>query len=48
MKHLEYFIQPEILQQIGSRRLAKLFDGFRDDLKAASILLPGSESESGR
>src|SRR5437667_2043152 len=47
MKDLEYFSQPEILLQIGSRRLAKLFDGFRDDLKAANILLPSSESENG-
>src|SRR6266571_421147 len=47
MKDLEYFSQPEILLQIGSRRLAKLFDGFGDDLKAASILLPSSESENG-
>src|SRR6266404_5156193 len=47
MKDLEYFSQPEILRQIGSRRLAKLLDGFGDDLKAGSILLPNSESENG-
>jgi len=47
MKNLESFTQPEILRQIGSRRLAKLFDGFRDDLKTASILLPTAESENG-
>ena len=37
----------QILQQIGSRRLAKLFDAFGDDLKAASILLPSPETENG-
>src|SRR5882724_8857317 len=47
MKNLESFTQPEILHQIGSRRLAKLFDGFRDHLKTASILLPTAESENG-
>src|SRR6266478_8561717 len=47
MNHLAYFIQPAILRQIGSRRLAKLFDGYGDDLKAASILLPTAESENG-
>src|SRR6266404_7932282 len=47
MNHLAYFIQPAILRQIGSRRLAKLFDGYGDDLKAASILLPIAESENG-
>ena len=47
MKNLESFTQPEILQQIGSRRLAKLFDCFRDDLKTGNILLPNSESENG-
>ena len=47
MKNLESFTQPEILQQIGSRRLAKLFDAFGDDLKAASILLPSPETENG-
>ena len=47
MNDLESFTQPEILRQIGSRRLGKLFDGFRDDLEAATILLPGSETENG-
>ena len=47
MKNLQSFIQPEVLRQIGSCRLAKLFDGFQDDLKSASILLPSSESENG-
>src|SRR6267378_2926090 len=47
MKDLEYFSQPEILRQIGSRRLGKLFDSFRDDLKAASTVLPSAESENG-
>src|SRR5436190_15048735 len=40
---LHYFIQPAILQQIGARRLAKLLDGFRDDLKAANIVLATAE-----
>src|SRR5258707_6894350 len=47
MKNLESFTQPEILSQIGSRRLAKLVDAFRDDLKTASIVLPSSETENG-
>ena len=47
MKDLEYFIQPAILRQIGSPRLGKFFDGFHDDLKSASILLPRSETENG-
>ena len=44
---LHYFIQPAILRQIGACRLAKLLDGFRDDLKAANIFLPSSEAENG-
>src|SRR5438552_1535978 len=44
---LPFFTQPAILQQIGPRRLSKLFDGFRDDLKAANVLLPTSESGNG-
>ncbi len=39
---LKLFTEPAILQQIGTRRLAKLLDAFRDDLKAAdtSLRLP--------
>src|SRR5207245_3222791 len=44
---LHYFSQPAILQQIGVRRLAKLLDGFSDDLRAANVLLPDAESENG-
>src|SRR5436309_14948961 len=37
---LKYFTQAAILQQIGSVRLAKFFDGFSDDLRTAHVLLP--------
>src|SRR4051794_41080790 len=44
---LKYFTQPEILQQIGSRRLEKLFHAFRDDLDAEHVVLPTPESQNG-
>src|SRR5438093_10823172 len=37
---LKYFTQAGILQQIGSVRLAKFFDGFTDGLRAANVVLP--------
>jgi hypothetical protein len=42
---LHYFIQPAILQQIGTRRLAKLLNAFGDDCKTANIV-PPSDSEN--
>ena len=45
--NLKCFTQPEILQQIGSRRLEKLFHAFRDDLKTEHAVLPTAESQNG-
>jgi hypothetical protein len=45
--NLKCFTQPEILEQIGSRRLEKLFHPFRDDLETEHLILPTPESQNG-
>jgi hypothetical protein len=45
--NLKLFTQPEILEQIGSRRLEKLFNAFRGDLDTEHIILPTPESQNG-
>ena len=45
--NLKFFTQPEILDQIGSRRLEKLFHAFRDDLATEHAVLPTPESQNG-
>src|SRR5436190_3234391 len=47
MNRLEYFSQPDILRAIGTPRLARLFQDFSADLKAANIVLPDPESDAG-
>src|SRR5438128_1815976 len=42
---LRYFSQPEILQQLGPVRIARFFQDFTKDLKAANLLLPDPDSE---
>jgi putative DNA primase/helicase len=43
---LHYFTQPEILQVVGHRRLARLLNQFDADLKASNLLLPDPSREN--
>jgi len=40
MKDLKLFIQPDILQRIGARRLGKLFRPFAAELQAINFPMP--------
>jgi hypothetical protein len=44
---LKLFTQTEILEQIGPRRLEKLFNTFREDLETQHLILPTPESQNG-
>src|SRR5437867_4341271 len=44
---LKYFSQPEILQEIGRRRLAKFLNAFDADLKASNLVLPNPDTANG-
>ena len=37
---LTFFIQPEILNRIGTVRIARFFQDFTEDLKAAGLVPP--------
>ena len=41
---LIYFIQPEILNRMGTVRVARFFQDFTEDLKTAGLVLPDPES----
>src|SRR6185436_2490286 len=44
---MQYFTQPAILEQIGRRRLVKLFQPFEQELKANNLVLPNPALENG-